>query len=830
MNSEVRVQKRSEVFISYARKDFTVVNRLRSALEAAGLTTWMDQHNLELGQEWEQEIAVHIDSAHVFLACMSKNAVERKGVLTNEINRAVTRYRGKFRPDFRIIPVRLDDCQLSKDLARFQWFDLDAENLDSLTKLVDSIQSYRGTLLQTFESSVQLPPLSVFEEDIPKVIGLSETRQRAYDCYIRDRIRVRAFEEARDMAKVAAIEERLPAFKLVQQCLEWIFWWEQMSRQRVSWKELGDSLSSSPHLDLSGDLGKVCKPVYSALTDIWRKDLDKSLKRFANLMLTSPNEAIAELQPVLVDSIFALVSGAESSSSPDGLLSCATKVLKLREKKPQQYTFENLIRRSLPPKEGEIEEAEKNFRAIREFKSAADELTNHLQKVAAEAGQELPGVASLQRQLKVEISKCPLPAKNFEFDIVLAMSERWFQGLRILWSEPVLGANLRAAITLLEEAGSEFPQAMEHARLVSTWRKSSDAYLNFIEQSRKSWPSLSEPLLHCVHALESLIAGFAQSLGSSSRPEDRQYQAALDWLNKARGFRKELESRRRLLEALDSWQKDGPDKALLLLEDGTRWFQLCQDVMQLHADTPFLGNDPNLGNLNLGQDILELAETQFEAWLQKTSKISELLERIREEDAVFTCFHPPRFENVCANLRDLAKCRALWSEVQKLFQEGKWTESLPTVIDLVRYFPQAAPLQEILEECRRTETLSWKNLFNKSDWASAETALQSSLAWLKKAREFQGFGGELLRSSVKGLFEETQIHYEMCAPAMEGEKEMEEALGWLESGAYSKAWACLNATLETLESRLPEQLRQEVRRWNEASQALNGLAILVEQP
>jgi hypothetical protein len=829
MNS-ARAQKKSEVFISYAREDSTQVDRLYRALRDAGLEPFIDK-DIEIGEEWERVIAGHIDSAHVFLACMSKNALEKEGVLKEEIRRALERYRGKLRPDFRIVPVRLDGCQLSEDLAKFQWFDLNADDLNSLKKLVESIQSYKSTLglFKVSESSVQLPPLNIREEDIPKIEGLSEIRQRAYDCYIRERVRARSFHEARKMARLAAIEEGLPAFKPLQQCLEWICWWEQMIRQPFSWTELADSLSSSLHLDVSADLSKISKPVYGALAQAWRKDLDNSLKRFANLMFTNPNEAIAELQPVLVDSIFALVTVEERSSSPtDGLLNCATKVLKLRENKPQKCALEELIRRSFPPRGTEIEQEKMNFKALREFQSAVKELTDHLLRVAPDDGHAGAGVASLRGQLKFELSQCPLPEKNFDFVIVQALSERWYRGLEVLWSEPVLGGKLKTVVTLLEEAAGTFSGAGKHAGLVKNWLQSSDAYLKFAKQSQKMWPSSSEPLSRCLQALESLITELAQQAISSSKPEDQQYRSVSGWLNKAHSLWKELESRRLLLETLDRWQKDGPEKAWPLLKDVTSWFELCQDVIQFYAGVPSLGDDPNLASLNLGQDILELSETQFEAWLQKTRKISESLERIREEDAVFTCFQPPRFENVCANLRDLAKCRAHWNEVQKLFHEGKWTESLPTVIDLVRYFPQAAPLQEILEECRCAEISSWKSLLNKSDWASAETALQSALAWLKKAREFQGFGGESLRSSVKSLFEETQIHYEMCAPAMEGEKEMEEALRCLENGAYSKAWACLNATLEKFESRLPEQLRQEIKRWNEASQALKELANLLE--
>ena len=40
------------IFISYSRKDEEFFLKLRTGLHAAGLSTWIDQHNIQSGTDW----------------------------------------------------------------------------------------------------------------------------------------------------------------------------------------------------------------------------------------------------------------------------------------------------------------------------------------------------------------------------------------------------------------------------------------------------------------------------------------------------------------------------------------------------------------------------------------------------------------------------------------------------------------------------------------------------------------------------------------------------------------------------------------------------------
>jgi len=112
-----------QIFLSYARKDQVIVEELYDQLSAAGFKPWMDVRNLLPGEDWLRAIRKAIQASTFFLACLSTNSVERRGIIREEIRTALETWQRMLPGDIYLIPVRLEECHAPEDLAVFHWVD-----------------------------------------------------------------------------------------------------------------------------------------------------------------------------------------------------------------------------------------------------------------------------------------------------------------------------------------------------------------------------------------------------------------------------------------------------------------------------------------------------------------------------------------------------------------------------------------------------------------------------------------------------------------------------------------------------------------------------------
>ena len=112
------------IFLSYAREDADAVRRIRSRLQKVGLRTWLDEHDLLPGQDWESAIRGAIRESGAFVAFLSTSAVDKTGFVQKEIREALDL--AERMPDGKtfIIPARLDECVVPERLKRWQRIDL----------------------------------------------------------------------------------------------------------------------------------------------------------------------------------------------------------------------------------------------------------------------------------------------------------------------------------------------------------------------------------------------------------------------------------------------------------------------------------------------------------------------------------------------------------------------------------------------------------------------------------------------------------------------------------------------------------------------------------
>ncbi len=93
------VKRPAQIFLCYARQDAALVSALYEKLSLAGFKPFMDTKDILPGEDWKQVLMNTIREAPFFLACLSNNSVDKRGVIQEEIREALNVWRQKFDSD-----------------------------------------------------------------------------------------------------------------------------------------------------------------------------------------------------------------------------------------------------------------------------------------------------------------------------------------------------------------------------------------------------------------------------------------------------------------------------------------------------------------------------------------------------------------------------------------------------------------------------------------------------------------------------------------------------------------------------------------------------------
>lgn len=159
----------SFVFISYAREDFKMANRLHNDLTRLGYSPWLDKKNLLGGQNWKAEISKAIKDSIAFIAVISKTSVSKAGFVQRELRYAFDVLRELPANQIYIVPVRLDAVVPEfSELRDLSWIDLFAGYASGLKEVERSLQGAsrsrnvaskvlepEGTAIHSFDESVR---------------------------------------------------------------------------------------------------------------------------------------------------------------------------------------------------------------------------------------------------------------------------------------------------------------------------------------------------------------------------------------------------------------------------------------------------------------------------------------------------------------------------------------------------------------------------------------------------------------------------------------------------------------------------------------------------
>jgi len=108
-----------DVFISYSRVDQPFVVALDAFLTELGISVWFDKKSLLPGKKWEEVIDDQIQSARVFLTCMSQAGLDKRGYFHVEQNLAAQAALRIPPEQLYIMPVMLGECTIPRQFRQY---------------------------------------------------------------------------------------------------------------------------------------------------------------------------------------------------------------------------------------------------------------------------------------------------------------------------------------------------------------------------------------------------------------------------------------------------------------------------------------------------------------------------------------------------------------------------------------------------------------------------------------------------------------------------------------------------------------------------------------
>jgi hypothetical protein len=126
----------AKIFISYAREDVEIAEKIYDDLLRNDHSPWMDTRDMLPGEPWKEAIRSAIHDTAFFLALMSNHSINKRGFFQKELRMGVEILEEYPEGAVYMIPARIDDCEPKSDILRdINWVNL----FPSYRKGVDSI-------------------------------------------------------------------------------------------------------------------------------------------------------------------------------------------------------------------------------------------------------------------------------------------------------------------------------------------------------------------------------------------------------------------------------------------------------------------------------------------------------------------------------------------------------------------------------------------------------------------------------------------------------------------------------------------------------------------
>lgn len=120
----MKLFKRLQVFLLYARSDQEAVHHLYTHLVKDGVKVWLDVENILPGQDWAHAIHQAILGSDIIVVCLSEQFNQQGGYRHQELRLALAKAKSLPEETIFLVPARLENCNLPESLSRWQRVDL----------------------------------------------------------------------------------------------------------------------------------------------------------------------------------------------------------------------------------------------------------------------------------------------------------------------------------------------------------------------------------------------------------------------------------------------------------------------------------------------------------------------------------------------------------------------------------------------------------------------------------------------------------------------------------------------------------------------------------
>jgi hypothetical protein len=109
------------IFLCHASDDKLIVRELQKRLLSEDFVPWLDEESILPGSDWRLEIEKAVKKADVVVVCLSQRSINKKGFVQKEIKLAVDLAAEHPEGTIFLIPLKLEECEVPNQLARWQW-------------------------------------------------------------------------------------------------------------------------------------------------------------------------------------------------------------------------------------------------------------------------------------------------------------------------------------------------------------------------------------------------------------------------------------------------------------------------------------------------------------------------------------------------------------------------------------------------------------------------------------------------------------------------------------------------------------------------------------
>ncbi len=202
------------IFLAHAKEDKAEVIKLYERLKQKGYKPWLDKKDLLGGQLWDDEIKKAINSSDIFIACLSKQSVEKQGYVQKEFRMALQKCGELPENKIYLIPLRLDDCKIPNlrqreygiNLRDYQWIDyFESDGFEQLIRAIEHYFSKSLSISKQGDSSDLGDPNSA-EAYLDRVNLLAASHRAAEESFAQETMAAQATSRASKSPNPIAID------------------------------------------------------------------------------------------------------------------------------------------------------------------------------------------------------------------------------------------------------------------------------------------------------------------------------------------------------------------------------------------------------------------------------------------------------------------------------------------------------------------------------------------------------------------------------------------------------------------------------------------------